>query len=148
MYDITMQLQTNSGKCLYEQIYEHIRQEIREGKLLAGERLPSTRSLAEYLQVARSTVDYAYAQLLGEGYIAARPYKGFFVCPLEELLQLKGSTGQEQNRVSDRQIQIAGCIDETSEREATYLYDFSPNAIEMSGFPFGVRKRINKNNLN
>lgn len=148
MYDITMQLQTNSGKCLYEQIYEHIRQEIREGKLLAGERLPSTRSLAEYLQVARSTVDYAYDQLLGEGYIEAKPYKGYFVCPLEELLQLKGSTGQEQNRVSDRHTQIAGCVDETSEREATYLYDFSPNAIEMSGFPFGVWKRITKNILN
>ncbi|MBQ8232247.1 MAG: GntR family transcriptional regulator, partial [Lachnospiraceae bacterium] len=46
MYDLTIQLQLNSKKCLYEQIYEHIRQEIREGKLLMGERLPSTRSLA------------------------------------------------------------------------------------------------------
>ena len=56
---MTIRLRTDSDKCLYQQIYEHIRQEIREGKLLAGERLPSTRSLAEYLQVARSTVDYA-----------------------------------------------------------------------------------------
>lgn len=66
MYDMTIRLRTDSDKCLYQQIYEHIRQEIREGKLLAGERLPSTRSLAEYLQVARSTVDYAYDQLLSE----------------------------------------------------------------------------------
>ena len=57
MYDMTIRLQTDGGKRLYEQIYEHIRKEIREGKLLAGERLPSTRSLAEYLQVARSTVE-------------------------------------------------------------------------------------------
>ena len=83
MYDMTIRLRTDSDKCLYQQIYEHIRQEIREGKLLAGERLPSTRSLAEYLQVARSTVDYAYDQLLSEGYIEARPYKGYFVCKLE-----------------------------------------------------------------
>ena len=76
MYDMTIRLRTDSDKCLYQQIYEHIRQEIREGKLLAGERLPSTRSLAEYLQVARSTVDYAYDQLLSAGYIEARPYKG------------------------------------------------------------------------
>ena len=82
MYDMTIRLRTDSDKCLYQQIYEHIRQEIREGKLLAGERLPSTRSLAEYLQVARSTVDYAYDQLLSEGYIEARPYKGYFVCRL------------------------------------------------------------------
>ncbi len=84
MYDMTIRLRTDSDKCLYQQIYEHIRQEIREGKLLAGERLPSTRSLAEYLQVARSTVDYAYDQLLSEGYIEARPYKGYFVCNWRE----------------------------------------------------------------
>ena len=41
MYDMTIRLRTDSDKCLYQQIYEHIRQEIREGKLLAGERLPS-----------------------------------------------------------------------------------------------------------
>ena len=52
MYDLTIELQNHSDKCLYEQIYEHIRQEIREGKLLCGERLPSTRSLADYLQMA------------------------------------------------------------------------------------------------
>ena len=89
MYDMTIRLRTDSDKCLYQQIYEHIRQEIREGKLLAGERLPSTRSLAEYLQVARSTVDYAYDQLLSEGYIEARPYKGYFVCRLEGIFAME-----------------------------------------------------------
>lgn len=63
MYEMTIRLQADGNRCLYEQIYEHIKQEIKEGKLLAGERLPSTRFLAEYLQVARSTVDYAYGQL-------------------------------------------------------------------------------------
>ena len=94
MYDMTIRLRTDSDKCLYQQIYEHIRQEIREGKLLAGERLPSTRSLAEYLQVARSTVDYAYDQLLSEGYIEARPYKGYFVCKLEGIFTLEQETGR------------------------------------------------------
>ena len=74
MYEMTIQLRTDTGKRLYEQIYEHIKSEIREGKLLNGERLPSTRFLAEYLQVARSTVDYAYDQLQAEGYIESRPY--------------------------------------------------------------------------
>ena len=75
MYDMTIRLRTDSDKCLYQQIYEHIRQEIREGKLLAGEKLPSTRSLAEYLQVARSTVELAYGQLLSEGYIESSAYR-------------------------------------------------------------------------
>ena len=80
MYDLTIILNADSEKCLYEQIYEYIQSEIMEGKLLQGERLPSTRSLAEYLQVARSTVDYAYAQLLSEGYIESRPCKGYYGC--------------------------------------------------------------------
>ena len=88
MYDLTAMLQADSKKCLYEQIYEYIRQEIREGKLRPGERLPSTRSLAEYLQVSRSTATLAYDQLLSEGYIASRPYRGYYVCRMEELYRL------------------------------------------------------------
>ena len=56
----------NDGSHLYEQIYEHIKEEIRKGKLLYQEKLPSTRSLASYLQVSRSTVELAYEQLLSE----------------------------------------------------------------------------------
>lgn len=93
MYDMTIRLRTDSCLCLYEQIYEHIKKEIRDGKLLAGERLPSTRSLAEYLQIARSTVDCAYGQLLDEGYIEAKPYRGYFVCPMEGLVQLERGLG-------------------------------------------------------
>ena len=52
------------GTHLYEQIYQYIRDEIRRGKLLCQEKLPSTRSLAEYLQVSRSTVELAYDQLV------------------------------------------------------------------------------------
>lgn len=89
MNEMTFQIRTDGGR-LYEQIYEHIKGEIKSGKLLAGEKLPSTRSLAEYLQVARSTVDYAYGQLLSEGYIEPRPCRGYYVCPIEELLQLEG----------------------------------------------------------
>ncbi len=147
MYDMTIRLQTGGNKCLYEQIYEHIRQEIREGKLLAGERLPSTRSLAEYLQVARSTVEYAYEQLLSEGYIEARPYRGYFVCSLEELFQLEEGLQYAQNRNGLTRQGDAGSASEVYER-TEYRYDFSPHEIDMSGFPFGVWKRITRNILN
>lgn len=136
MYDMTIQLKNNSDKCLYEQIYEHIRQEIREGKLLTGERLPSTRSLAEYLQVSRSTVDLAYAQLLSEGYIESRPYRGYFVCKMEELFQLNPSeTVHFTGKATDVNGTKTGKSDDC-------LYDFSPNGIDMSVFPFSVWKKI------
>ena len=138
MYDMTIRLRTDSDKCLHQQIYEHIRQEIREGKLLAGERLPSTRSLAEYLQVARSTVDYAYDQLLSEGYIEAKPYKGYFVCRLEGIFTM------EQQEMTEPEV-----VRPDSQEDGTQVQvDFSPYGIDMTGFPFGVWKRITKNILN
>lgn len=155
MYDMTITLKPDSEKCLYEQIYEHIRQEIWEGKLLAGERLPSTRSLAEYLQIARSTVDYAYAQLQSEGYIEAKPYKGYFVCPMEELLHLDTESGNGKSETFGKEedtlkndAQKNGKISAANKTESVQkIYDFSPHGIDMSAFPFSVWKRITRNVL-
>lgn len=138
MYDLTIELCADSDKCLYEQIYDYIKAEIRDGKLLAGERLPSTRSLAEYLQVARSTVEYAYEQLLSEGYIESRPYRGYFVCAMEELFRME-EPGKPYVREQDSPDQARS--------GEVWEYNFSPHEIDMSGFPFGVWKRITKNIL-
>lgn len=137
MYDLTIELDNDSEKCLYEQIYEHIKQEIREGKLLQEERLPSTRFLAEYLQVSRSTVDMAYGQLLSEGYIEARPYKGYFVCQIEELLDLKKELFSNKETFRKKE----------PPEEKKIICDFSPFGVDMSQFPFGVWKKITKNIL-
>ncbi len=137
MYDLTIELDNDSEKCLYEQIYEHIKQEIREGKLLQEERVPSTRFLAEYLQVSRSTVDMAYGQLLSEGYIEARPYKGYFVCQIEELLDLKKELLSNKETFRKKE----------QPEEKKIICDFSPFGVDMSLFPFGVWKKITKNIL-
>lgn len=134
MYDMAAFLQTDSDKCLYEQIYEHIREEIKGGKLRYGERLPSTRTLADSLQVSRNTVDFAYEQLLSEGYIEARERRGYFVCKLDRHLP-------------ESPAFVESIRDVQREEEKKYAYDFYPNGLDMSVFPFGVWKRINKNIL-
>ncbi len=138
MNGLTMTLSPNKEKHLYEQIYEHIKLEIRKGKLRSGERLPSTRSLAEFLQVSRSTAELAYEQLLSEGYIEARPYRGYFVCPVEELAGL-AETGRDGRR-NARECRETG-------KEGTYVCDFSPNTIDMTAFPYATWKKITKNIL-
>lgn len=55
------------------QILEQIRQRIDGGALRAGERLPSTRHLAEQLGVHRSTVATAYQELWAQGWIELGP---------------------------------------------------------------------------
>jgi GntR family transcriptional regulator/MocR family aminotransferase len=50
-------------------IYELIRSRIDSGAMTAGEKLPSTRALANDLGVSRSTTVVVYEQLASEGYI-------------------------------------------------------------------------------
>src|SRR5215468_11163761 len=64
---------------LYRQVYEHIRTAIRSGQLRPGDRLPSTRSLADQFGTARGTMDAAYAILAGEGYVVGRGPAGTVV---------------------------------------------------------------------
>ena len=71
MNELTITLDVNSTIPLYEQIYEYIKADIRNGKISCGEKLPSTRALAKYLEISRSTVELAYEQLLAEGYVEA-----------------------------------------------------------------------------
>lgn len=121
------------------QIYEYIKKEIRTGKLRRNERLPSTRSLAEYLQVARSTVDLAYSQLLAEGYIESKPYKGYFVCNMEELFDLEKQAVMHAVKKTERVSAV-----QTSVEKTTTKFDFSPHAISMKEFPFATWKKITK----
>jgi GntR family transcriptional regulator/MocR family aminotransferase len=53
-------------------VYDELRAAIVEHRLAPGARLPSTRSLAADLGVARNTVALAYEQLRIEGYITGR----------------------------------------------------------------------------
>lgn len=123
----------DDGSHLYEQIYNHIKDEIRKGKLLHGEKLPSTRSLAAYLQVSRSTAELAYEQLVSEGYLESVPYKGYFVARVEELYQIGARAEEKKEAPVQKGLQ--------------YQVDFSPNAIDMRYFPFGIWRRITKNIL-
>ena len=61
---------------IYRQVYEAFRDAIMDGRLRAGERIPSTRALALELSVSRIPVLNAYAQLLAEGYFESRTGSG------------------------------------------------------------------------
>ncbi|CCJ82247.1 Transcriptional regulator, GntR family domain / Aspartate aminotransferase [Cronobacter dublinensis 1210] len=56
----------------YREIYQRYRQNIHDGVLKPGDRVPSIRLLAQELQVAKKTVEAAYAVLVGEGYLVSR----------------------------------------------------------------------------
>jgi len=69
----------NGSDPLYRQIYDAVRDEILGGRVRPGQRLPSSRRLAETLSVSRSTTVLAFDMLLAEGYLEGRRGSGTFV---------------------------------------------------------------------
>ena len=53
---------------------------ILSGRLVPGQRIPSTRALARSLGISRATVTLSYEQLLSEGYLQTVTGSGTFVC--------------------------------------------------------------------
>ena len=69
----------NIGISIIRQVYQQIKSMILEEKLLAGEKLPSTRWLSENLKVSRNVILEAYAQLMAEGYVESKSGFGTIV---------------------------------------------------------------------
>ncbi len=132
--ELLVPIDSHSGRPLYEQIYSYIRDEIRLGSLKTAERLPSTRTLAEHLNVSRSTTQMAYEQLLAEGYIESVPYRGYFVAHIEELLEVRSDQPELQPAESIRS-------------KSAYQVDFSPRGIDLEHFPYNIWRKINRNTL-
>lgn len=130
MNELTISLQPKSGKPLYEQIYLYIKEDIQNGRMKSSEKLPSTRSLCKYLEVSRSTVELAYEQLLSEGYVKAVPYKGYYVTDIKGLYQIKNSSREYKEKEQSQKRQ--------------YLYDFTPNGVDLRGFPYNAWRKLSK----
>lgn len=165
--ELNIHLETGGDTPLYRQIYEYIRGEIRSGALASDERLPSTRALASYLQVARSTTELAYSQLLSEGYIRSRRNSGYFVNEIENFPDLRlddpmdgeslygtrrGTGGsdtekrkpEDKNLFTSRAARAEGLADDGKEGRGSSpnQIDFSLRHTEMSVFPYSTWKRI------
>nr|WP_317380094.1 PLP-dependent aminotransferase family protein [uncultured Faecalimonas sp.] len=130
MNELTISLDPRSDLPLYEQIYQYIKEDIQSGRLACGIRLPSSRSLAGYLEISRSTVELAYEQLLSEGYIETKPRRGVFVAQIDELYQF-GRKKQQKEEVHVEQRQV-------------YRYDFSPSGIDLKSFPYAVWRKLSR----
>lgn len=111
---------------IYFQLYQQIKQEIQTGILSAHTKMPSKRQLASQLNISVNTVTAAYHQLVDEGFLTAIPQKGFFVCPLDELIQAAIIPRQPQ------QVPQAESI----------LVDFSTNNVAKDCFPFKTWRKM------
>jgi GntR family transcriptional regulator/MocR family aminotransferase len=98
-------------------LMDALREAVRTGRLAPGSRLPSSRSLAADLGVARNTVADAYAELIAEGWLTAQ----------------QGSGTRVAKRAEPRRPTTTASPPTQPRRSATYgLVPGSPN---LAGFP-------------
>lgn len=136
MNELMIPLDTKSLTPLYQQIEEYLKQEIQEGRLVAGMRLPSSRALSANLLVSRSTIETAYDQLVAEGYIEPVAYKGYYVCEIEGIYFQKAEC-TKQNNPEKTEIKQRRKLQK-------YRYDFALNGIAPESFPTHTWKQLAK----
>ena len=121
---------TNTGSdSLYEYLYKCIKNDILQGNIRAGEKLPSKRTFAKNLGISVITVENAYEQLIAEGYIYSIPKKGFYVTDLKKEVET------EKKTVTKEMVPITG-------GESGYFADFTSNQTQSELFPFTVWTRM------
>ena len=76
---MTITISSASSDPIYLQIVEQIKSQILDGKLAAGDSLPSMRNLATELRISFMTTKRAYEELEREGYIESFTGRGSFV---------------------------------------------------------------------
>lgn len=140
-------LDRRSATPLYRQIYQGYRTAIAERRLRAGQRMPSTRGLAEELGLSRIPVLNAFEQLIAEGYLEARTGAGTFVSaslpsdgPRPIVMRAKGNAAPNpKHRAVAKMLPHL-----TPEIDAWFkgLGAFKIGEVGADGFPFTTWSRL------
>ncbi|AIO30493.1 aminotransferase class I and II family protein [Burkholderia cenocepacia] len=134
-------LSRTGGATLQHQIYDVVRRGVLDHTLVAGQKLPSSRALADELGVSRITVSLAYDRLIAENYLIARTGSGTFVAatssrPLSE----PGETAHARHSMT---LSRRGAQLEHLPGGVTQSYGaFVPGVADTPMFPFHIWRRL------
>lgn len=126
------------------QLYNQLRNLILSGQLPPGERLPSSRVLADEIDVSRNTVMTVYEQLQAEGYVSSVVGSGTRVTAIlpEGLLNANVNVTLEDaspETIISNRCQRVGFI---ATAGATWLPAFSPGMPAIDKFPFATWSKL------
>src|SRR5258708_4618697 len=136
---------SSNGEPLFRQVYVGLRQAVLSGAFSAGERLPSTRDLAEQLGISRTVVLLAYDQLLAEGFAEGQRGSGTYVSG-----SLSDSGPRRQEKLARLQLSRFGTAAADAAEPVNFptgqpprlRYDFAYGRSDMGIFPFEAWRRI------
>lgn len=133
------------GGALFRQVYLRLREAILSGALPGGEKLPSTRDLAEQLGISRTVVLSAYDQLLAEGFARGRRGSGTFVAKDVGVPRSQEPLRSVQLRVSRFGSSAAKSWSRMNfppQEKRSFRYDFAYGRSELEKFPFEMWRRM------
>ncbi len=93
-------ISNSSGKPIYEQITDQIKEQIMAGTLSAGDALPSMRLLARELRISVITTKRAYEDLERDGFLENVPGKGCYVAPQNRELLREAQLRKVEEKLS------------------------------------------------
>jgi GntR family transcriptional regulator/MocR family aminotransferase len=79
LFEVELDLGSSGSRSSSKRLCEQLKAAIVEGRLIAGARLPPTRSASAFFGVSRNTAAEIYARLASEGLIVTRPGSGVYV---------------------------------------------------------------------
>lgn len=126
---LTYDLEKNGAEPKYIYLFKCIRQDIIDGKLKKGEKLPSKRALASHLSIGVITVANAYAQLETEGYILAEEKRGYFV---QDISSFGAGMKLSVKRAEERKTVLHA---DSDGKEREFFVDFKANRTGLEHFP-------------
>ncbi|MHC1720902.1 MAG: PLP-dependent aminotransferase family protein [Clostridiaceae bacterium] len=144
---LILSLDEKSSEPKYKQIIKHVIEKINSKSIVAGDRLPSTRKLAQMTGVHRSTVALAYQELWSLGYIDLIPNSCTIVRKRVEIsAKCSGSFDGiiQWSAISSAESTI-NCFNRIKSENALNLIDFSTMNIDSSILPVeSFRSCLNK----
>lgn len=87
----------------YAALYRRLKEDILQGALPPGSRLPSKRALAARWNVSVVTTEHACRQLVDEGYITARERSGYYVRPIAGMRPSAGTPREPLRRLPEEE---------------------------------------------
>lgn len=94
-------LEFHSGIPVYRQIIHHVQTAVADGRLAAGDQLPTIRALHEKLGVNPNTVAKAYRELQHLGVLAAEQGSGCYVAPTAQAKAAELPVREKRAKVKD-----------------------------------------------
>jgi len=136
---------SEAGVPLFRQLYARLREKILTGEFRAGEKLPSTREMAQELGISRTVTLLAYDQLLAEGFLTGRQGSGTYVSSVVTT----GRPARTPNSVKVRLSRFGSAASAAWSRvnypqrsPGSLPYDFASGLSDIENFPFEAWRRI------